>query len=98
MFRSSPRTAMDHPDTTPSSGARPPSLNARAERQLLGSAIPSLEAGLALFRWWRNASRHNSFQDRFEEAFVFNRPETSFGFFDQAVVGGETMPVMGNFQ
>src|SRR5436190_2322641 len=98
LSRFSRCTTMDASNTIPSSGSRPPVLDAAAERRLLGSAIPGLEAGLALFRWWKNARLHDSFQDRFEETFVFNRPETSFGFFDQAVVAGETVPVMGNFQ
>ncbi len=85
-------------DSHSSSGVRPPRLGAEAERRLLDSANPSLQAGLALYRWWHGASSRNEFRERFEETFVFNRPETSFGFFDQATVGGETIPVMGNFQ
>lgn len=80
------------------SGALPPALGPALERRLLASAPSFLDLGLALYDWWKSASARNEFQDRFEETSVFNRPDTSFGFFDHARIGNETMRVMGNFQ
>jgi hypothetical protein len=57
-----------------------------------------LTDGLALKHWWEQASAANRFAERFELQRVFNRPEESFGFFDQVSLERGVLPVMGNYQ
>jgi len=57
-----------------------------------------LSAGRVLKAWYEKALAANQFRDRFEIARAFNRPDTSFGFFDSVSVDGKTIPVMGNCQ
>jgi hypothetical protein len=80
------------------SGAAFPPLGTEQEGRLLTSARSYLQAGLALKNWWRDVSARNDFQERFKEMLVFNWPDSSFGFFDQALIDGRPTPVMGNFQ
>jgi hypothetical protein len=51
-----------------------------------------------LKQWWEQTDTTNTYTERFEEALTFNRPDTSFGFFDHAPVNGRRMAVMGNVQ
>ncbi len=70
-----------------------------ADVSILERVEPYLDRGLALKRWWdRNQRRGGRFEERFELAFTFNRPDFSYGFFDRAPVGGGLLPVMGNYQ
>jgi len=69
-----------------------------ADQALIDSVDHFLSAGRQLKHWWEHTDANNAYSERFEEALSFNRPDTSFGFFDQAVVDGNTMPVMGNVQ
>jgi len=78
--------------------ATPPNLAPAAERCLLSSVEQAYATGLALYRWWGDAYASRSLKDRFEETLTFNRPESSFGFFDDAPIGTRSFPVMGNFQ
>jgi len=57
-----------------------------------------LSAGLALKRWWNETYSTNGFRQQFELQRVFNRPDRSFGFFDEVNLDGGTLPVMGSFQ
>lgn len=57
----------------------------------------ALADGRVLKRWW-DRTYPNGFADKFELQRVFNRPATSFGFFDQVQLNARTLPVMGNFQ
>lgn len=66
--------------------------------RIIQSVDTYLTVGLALKRWWDEASSANSFRHRFELQRVFNRPGRSFGFFDEVNYGSGTLPVMGNFQ
>ena len=68
------------------------------ERAVLDSVDLYLERGLALRRWWMERQADRNFENRFELAFTFNRPDVSFGFFDQAPVDGKQLPVLGNYQ
>ena len=65
---------------------------------VLDSVDGYLTAGLQLKQWWDQTDATKSFANRFELGLTFNRPDTSFGFFDYAPVHGQTLPVMGNFQ
>ncbi len=68
------------------------------EDRLLDSVEHYLERGLDLKRWWDQTYAADGFEERFELAETFHRPDTSFGFFDTASVGGDDMRVMGNYQ
>src|SRR5437868_1255510 len=57
----------------------------------------ALADGRALKRWWDRAYP-NGFAERFELERVFNRPDSSFGFFDHVRLDSGVLPVMGNFQ
>lgn len=65
------------------------------ERALLDSVDSYLARGVQLKRWWEQT---REYAERFELGLTFNRPDTSFGFFDQTVVDGRPMAVMGNVQ
>jgi hypothetical protein len=65
---------------------------------VLDSVDSYLTAGLQLKQWWERTEATKSFADCFELGLTFNRPDTSFGFFDSAPVHGQALPVMGNFQ
>jgi hypothetical protein len=69
------------------------------------SVVPKyLARGLALLRWWREVDPSTTWWfkpsqiQQFPLARTFNRPTRSFGFYGQAPVDGELMPVMGNVQ
>ncbi len=68
------------------------------DRALLHTVDSYLTAGLQLKQWWEQTSATNAFATRFDLGLTFNRPDTGYGFFDHAQVGGQTMPVLGNFQ
>ena len=67
-------------------------------REVLPTAELYLRRGLDLKRWWDRVYSTNSFARKFPLTVSTNRPDTSFGFFDHAVVDGREMPIMGNFQ
>jgi hypothetical protein len=62
------------------------------------AVMAALAAGVELKRWWLAAAVGGGFARRFELARVYNRPDSSFGFFDLAEIGNRQLPVMGNFQ
>jgi hypothetical protein len=57
-----------------------------------------LAAGVQLKQWWGQVDTTNAYTECFKLGLTFNRPDTSFGFFDYAAVDGRTLPVMGNLQ
>lgn len=57
-----------------------------------------LARGLDLKRWWDEVERKGGPENQFPLERSFSRPTRSFGFYDNAPVGGSTMPVMGNVQ
>ena len=59
----------------------------------------ALEAGVELKRWWEEVDAKDSYEGKFKEAFVHNRPEDhSFGFFETAELKSGTTDVIGNVQ
>jgi hypothetical protein len=58
----------------------------------------SLSTAREMREWWDRTEASNSYANRFELVRSFNRPDESFGFFDQASVGGHMLPVMGDVQ
>jgi hypothetical protein len=48
-----------------------------------------------LKRWWEQTDANNSYAERFELMRTFNRSDRSFGFFDDALLGERSIPVMG---
>jgi hypothetical protein len=68
------------------------------DQALLQSVDHYLSAGLQLKQWWERTRAADAFATRFDLGLTFNRPDTGYGFFDQAQVAGQTMPVLGNFQ
>lgn len=70
----------------------------REEQALIDSMEPFLADGLALKRWWDAAAATGHFAERFDLGRAFNRPEVSFGFFDQVRLDRGVLPVMGNYQ
>jgi hypothetical protein len=57
----------------------------------------ALADGRALKHWWDGAYP-DGLAERFELERVFNRPDSSFGFFDRVRLDGGVLPVMGNYQ
>jgi hypothetical protein len=68
------------------------------DRMILDQVELYLERGRALKRWWDQRGENGHFEDRFELAYTYNRPDTSFGFFATADVDGAPMPILGNHQ
>jgi hypothetical protein len=68
------------------------------DQQALASADLYLRRGLDLKRWWDQAYKTQSFACKFPLTVTTDRPEESFGFFDETMVGGRQMKIMGNFQ
>lgn len=73
-------------------------LTARQERALLDGVDHFLSTGVELKDWWAKARLTNDFDERFEESVSYNRPDSSFGYFAHADIGGRDQPIMGNFQ
>jgi len=57
-----------------------------------------LAKGRALREWWKRTYAADSFDRKFKLTSTFNRPDESFGFFDEVPYSGSTMKVMGNYQ
>ncbi len=69
------------------------------ERRLLEAVPKALRDGVDLLRWWQQADADNSYEERYEEAAVFNRPEDkSYGFFDCVKLSSGRVRVNGNVQ
>ena len=67
------------------------------EEELLASVDLYLQRGLELDAWFSERNPRG-FAERFPLARTFDEPDFSYGFFDQATIGGQATPVMGNFQ
>lgn len=67
------------------------------DRLILERVEGALADGRALKRWW-DAKFPDGFAQRFELERVFNRPDSSFGFFDGIRLPRGPMPLMGNYQ
>ncbi|MFT5469741.1 MAG: hypothetical protein ACI8UO_004863 [Verrucomicrobiales bacterium] len=69
------------------------------DRENIAGAQRALEAGVELKKWWEEIDASGSYGNRFQEAFVHNRPEDhSFGFFETAELAGGKTKVIGNVQ
>lgn len=84
--------------TRSSPGSASPSALTAEDLAIVDRVEEYLARGLDLKRWWDRKSRTGGFEERFELAFTYNRPDVSYGFFDRAPVQGQEVPVLGNFQ
>lgn len=64
---------------------------------ILDRVEDALADGRALKHWWER-TYPNGFAEKFELERAFNRPDSSFGFFDQITLDSGSLPIMGNFQ
>jgi len=67
------------------------------DRVILASVEKYLRDGILLKRWWEQAEQ-TGYRHRFDLSRSFNRPESSYGFFDEVSLPEGSMPVMGNVQ
>jgi hypothetical protein len=74
----------------------PPGLERDA--QALPSVAEYLARGLDLKRWWDQVEAKGGPAQQFPLVRAFNRPTRAYGFFGEAPVAGQMMPVMGNVQ
>lgn len=79
-------------------GARRAAQPSEDERLVLAGVDRYLSDGLALKRWWDQTYASDAFAEKFELERVFNRPDTSFGFFDCLRLARGPLAVMGNYQ
>jgi hypothetical protein len=79
-------------------GTASPSGITAEDQRIVERVEDYLARGLDLKRWWDRKRQTGDFEDRFELAFTYNRPDVSYGFFDRAPVQGQAVPVMGNYQ
>lgn len=68
------------------------------ETILLERVEDYLAAGIALKEWFDRTDPAEAYAEKFELSRTFNRPESSYGFFDEVLVHGESLPIMGNVQ
>ncbi len=79
------------------SGKGTAAINA-TDKTILGFADKTLAEGMELERWFEAKDVVGDYQRRFDVMREFNPDDRSFGFFDEAVVGGRPIPVMGIVQ
>ena len=68
------------------------------DRTILRYAERTLADGMELARWWETKDRVGDYAERFDVVREYNPSDRSFGFFDAAVIGGSSLPVMGIVQ
>jgi hypothetical protein len=68
------------------------------DRVLIAKVESALDAGRALQSWWEQVDAEKHYQVCFPLTRNFNRPDMSFGFFDQTTIQGRNMPVMGTVE
>jgi len=71
-----------------------------SERDLLDAVPDALKNGVELLDWWRHADAAGSYEERYDETTVFNRPEDkSYGFFDSVELSKKgKVRINGNVQ
>jgi hypothetical protein len=80
------------------SGAAPTVFELPEDVRLVAAAAEAALSGARQLRaHWRRADAAGNYGRRFELVRTFNEPDTSFGFFDNAIVDGRPLAVMGNF-
>jgi hypothetical protein len=77
-------------------GAIPPDL--LDDAAILPTVPEYLARGIALKRWWDVIQLAGGPSNRFELDRSFNRPTRSYGFYEEAPVGGIMLPIMGSVQ
>jgi len=65
------------------------------DRDLLNGLDRAMADGLALKHWWEHTNANKKYAQRFELVREFNESQTSFGFFDEVIIDGQSLPVMG---
>ena len=71
----------------------------RQDEELLTAVPAALASGIELLDWWRKTDAANSYEYRYPETFVFNRPDDkSYGFFDTVELSTGPQRVNGNVQ
>src|SRR5262249_18527406 len=65
------------------------------DRELLNGVDNALATGVALKRWWEQTNATGSYAKRSELVREFNESQSSFAFFDEVGLDGQTLPVMG---
>jgi hypothetical protein len=65
------------------------------DRSLLDGVDRVVADGVALKRWWEQADANRGYAKRCELVREFNESLSSFAFFDEVSLGGQTLPVMG---
>jgi hypothetical protein len=68
------------------------------DRVILAQVENALRDGLALLRWWRQTDAADAYVQRFPLIRNFNIPDESFAFFDQALIRGQPLRVMGTVE
>jgi len=64
------------------------------DRDLLSGVDAALTQGVALKRWWEERNATRSYAKRFDLVREFNESGSSFAFFDEVSLDGQTLPVM----
>jgi hypothetical protein len=65
------------------------------DRAILRDLDRALADSLTLKRWWEQKNATGEYQERFSLIRDIHQPLSSFGFFDEALVGGRPLAVMG---
>jgi len=65
------------------------------DRDLLKAVDLALSNGLALKRWWEEKNPTRAYAKRVELVREFNESQSSFAFFDEVSLDGQTVPIMG---
>lgn len=66
--------------------------------RILAGVEAAVAGATELEAWWKTIDAGEAYAERFELSTTHNRPDVGFGFFDQAEIGGEALPVMGHVQ
>jgi hypothetical protein len=93
-----PRAGAPSQPVTQSVNAAPTPAELERDTRVLDNVPLYLARGIDLKRWWDQVDALGGPEDRFPLERSFNRPTRSYGFYGDAPVGGELMPVMGNVQ
>src|SRR5260370_13345191 len=65
------------------------------DRDLLAGVDRALADGVAMRRWWEETNATKNYAKRCQLVREFNESQSSFAFFDEVAIDGQTLPVMG---
>ncbi|MEM7351500.1 MAG: hypothetical protein AAF657_11880 [Acidobacteriota bacterium] len=85
-------------DTGEARSAAPDTVWSEEDLARLAAVDRALSDAVDLKRWLDDVDARDAYEERFDLAATFNRPDHSIGFFGAAEVGGAAMAVMGNVQ